>query len=208
MKKLFIIIGCIQIGLTTMAQELAGRYQLTGIHEMAAGFQLNADSSFRFFYSYGAVDREAGGTWHREGDTIRLQAYKVPGNDFEILKKSTQPGNINIHIKDGNSYLAQTVRCMVVTSKASYWVQAAATASISIAEQQPCQLYLQHQLYPDVVSLLKDTADANNYFEVALLPSLQQVSFKGIVLIIQNDTLHMPANYLIDHPNIRFVKQQ
>jgi hypothetical protein len=42
-----------------MAQtnNITGVYNLRGVMEMASGFKLNNDSSFEFYFSYGALDR-------------------------------------------------------------------------------------------------------------------------------------------------------
>ncbi|MFZ1422549.1 MAG: hypothetical protein WAS55_01880, partial [Saprospiraceae bacterium] len=70
------------------------------------------------------------------------------------------------------------------------------------------KIYVQHQLFPDIVTLIKDTSNSNNYFELSLLPSLGQVSFKGIDLILKEDALHMQPNYFMMFLDIRFVKSE
>ena len=67
-------------------------------------------------------------------------------------------------------------------------------------------IYLRHEIFPDIPTLIKDKDNANNYFEVSLLPSLGQVSFKGIDLFIKGDTLTCLPNYFMPFDNIRFVK--
>ena len=42
---------------------MAGEYSLTGVMETASGIQLNKDSTFQFYFSYGALDREGQGKW-------------------------------------------------------------------------------------------------------------------------------------------------
>ncbi|HRB26494.1 MAG TPA: hypothetical protein PLU85_10940, partial [Bacteroidia bacterium] len=58
---------------------LNGIYRLHGIHDMAAAFQFLPDNTFEFFYSYGAVDRKAKGTYTFDGDTIKLSSDKIGG---------------------------------------------------------------------------------------------------------------------------------
>jgi hypothetical protein len=41
---------------------VTGEYYLEGVMETASVFQLNPDSSFNFFFSYGALDRSAKNT--------------------------------------------------------------------------------------------------------------------------------------------------
>ncbi|MBP7238830.1 MAG: hypothetical protein KBA14_01280, partial [Saprospiraceae bacterium] len=60
--------------------------------------------------------------------------------------------------------------------------------------------------FPDIPTLIKDKNNPNNYFEVSLLPTLGQVSFKGIDLFIKGDTLTCHPNYFMPFENIQFVK--
>ena len=48
-----------------------GEYYLSGVMETASGFKLNPDSTFQFFFSYGALDRSGSGTWKQEGNNIK-----------------------------------------------------------------------------------------------------------------------------------------
>lgn len=68
-----------------MGQEkLIGVYELRGIHEMAAAFNFTEDGKFEFYYSYGAIDRTATGSYELKGDTVKLMSNKLAGNDFKI----------------------------------------------------------------------------------------------------------------------------
>ena len=40
-----------------------GEYHLTGVMETASGIRINQDSTFDFYFSYGAIDREGHGKW-------------------------------------------------------------------------------------------------------------------------------------------------
>ena len=67
-------------------------------------------------------------------------------------------------------------------------------------------IYLRHEIFPDIPTLIKDKNNPTNYFEVSLLPTLGQVSFKGIDLFIKGDTLTCHPNYFMPFENIQFVK--
>ena len=113
----------------------------------------------------------------------------------------------SIKVIDQNQYLAEMVRCVVVNGNEQEEFFADRNAVINIALPKAEKIYLQHQLFPDILSLIKDENNHNTYFEVTLNPTLQNVSFKGIDLTIDADTLHMPINYFMPFKNIRFVKQ-
>ena len=56
--------------------------------EMVAGFNFSANSKFKFFYSYGTVDRSAAGSFSISGDTLHLTSNKEAGKDFAIKSQS------------------------------------------------------------------------------------------------------------------------
>lgn len=60
--------------------------------EMVAAFNFTSDGRFEFFYSYGAADRSATGSFTVDGDTLKLKSDKEAGKDFAI-KKQTRSGS-------------------------------------------------------------------------------------------------------------------
>ena len=70
------------------------------------------------------------------------------------------------------------------------------------------KIYVQHLLFPDIVTLVKDEDNPNNHFVLTLNPSLNQVSFKGIDFKILSDSaITCIPNYLMETKDIEFVKQ-
>ena len=56
---------------------LAGEYHLAGVMETGSGLLLRDDGSFEWFFTYGALDLGARGTWKREGDAVVLQVDEM-----------------------------------------------------------------------------------------------------------------------------------
>lgn len=195
------------MNIVAQTHSITGTYALNGMHEMAGAFEFNQNGSFRFFYSYGAADRLAEGTYSIDGDKIVLRSNKEAGKDFNIIKQNTSARQFTIKVTDQNQYLAEMVKAVVLNGNVKEEFFADRTGLIQINLPNAEKIYLQHQLFPDILSLIKDETNSNTYFEVTLKPSLQQVSFKGIDLTIEGDTLHMPINYFMPFKNIRFVKQ-
>ena len=67
------------------AQDIAGDYSLHGFREVASGLRLSADHTFEFFYTYGASDRQASGTWSLDFGTVVFQGSKKKGQDFKLI---------------------------------------------------------------------------------------------------------------------------
>ena len=51
---------------------LATEYQLDGVMETGSGLLLRADCSFEWYFSYGALDLGARGTWRQNDDAVEL----------------------------------------------------------------------------------------------------------------------------------------
>jgi hypothetical protein len=66
---------------------LQGEYYFNR-QELVAGFNFTKDGQFQFFYSYGAVDRNATGIYAVDGDQVILYSNKEPGKDFTVSKQN------------------------------------------------------------------------------------------------------------------------
>jgi hypothetical protein len=212
-KKTILLVCSLAFALTfsfmnTPVTSINGVYSLTGMREMAGGFKFETNGQFQFFYSYGAVDRMADGSFTVEGNKVILKSSKEPGKDFTVTKQSGGTTGFSIKITAPNEYLAAYVKCIVLNGdeKAEFISDNKGMIKMNVSKAD--KIYLQHQLYPDIVTLVKDSLNNNTQFEVALNQSLEKVSFKGIDLTINGDTLTMLPNYFMPYENIRFVKNR
>eukprot|EP01035_Chromulina_nebulosa_P004786 gene4786-6521_t len=77
--------------------------------ETASGIWLKPDSSFEFFYSYGAIDRTGTGTWRpdeKDSSRIILNSRPRPAVDFALVKSThTNDTVTSIQISDKNEML-------------------------------------------------------------------------------------------------------
>lgn len=190
-----------------MAQTISGVYSLQGIREMASAFEFTEDGKFRFFYSYGAVDRFAEGTFSVDQNKIVLKSSKIGGNDFEILSQSTKSSKYRISVSAPNTYLLADILVVGIQGDLKFNYYTDEEGNVELNELNLDQILMQHPLYPDEPSIIKDSSNSNTYFEVALKPSLEQVSFKSIDLEIVGNELHCLPNYFMPFANIRFVKE-
>lgn len=186
---------------------LDGVYNLRGIQDMAAGFKFTPDGRFEFFYVYGAGDRNATGTYTVEGDTVKLKSDKEPGNDFKIDTQRKQGKGYTIKVNDANTNFLSAVSCFYFIGETRESVRANKEGIIHIDLPSIDTLFVRHEMAVDIPTLVKDKDNDNNYFEVSLLPSLGQVSFKGIDLFIEEDTLTCHPNYFMPFEHIRFEKE-
>lgn len=90
--------------------QLQGEYYFRQT-EMVAGFKFSVDENFQFFFSYGAVDRHAAGTFSVEGNLVKLKSDKEPGRDFTVNREFRQGEGYHLVFTDSNSMLIQHIRC-------------------------------------------------------------------------------------------------
>lgn len=175
---------------------------------MAAGFSFSADGKFNFYYSYGAVDRNATGTFLVEGDTIKIKSDKEPGKDFTIINQSRQPKGYTLIFDDPNKYLLKNILCILFINGLQKKIYSDSNGEVNIDIPHCDSIYVQHPLFPDIVTLIKDEKNDNNFFHLKLNPSLTQISFKGINLKIEDDkTISCLPNYFMEIDNIKFIKE-
>ncbi len=190
-----------------MAQStIQGEYNFRK-QEMVAGFDFSADGKFWFYYSYGAVDRHATGTYTILGDTLHLTSDKEAGKDFTVLNQSKQGSGYSLSFTHPNSYLVRNIRCIfsVDGKKKEAYTESNGEVHMEIADCDT--IYVQHELYPDMVTIIKDSTNNNNRFTLTLNPSLEQVSFKGIIFKIENgNKISCMPNYFMDMTDIAFIK--
>ena len=192
--------------MTSTAQTLNGEYRLTGIPETASAFMFTKDGTFEYFFIYGAVDRAAHGTYTIEGDTIKLKSNKEPGKDFLVKSEKKQGKGFTIQVTDPNEYLLSNIVAIYYVDETEKVAYSDSKGRIIIEETTVGKIYLMHQLFPDIASLIKDESNNNNYFEVGLSPSLVYVSFKGIDFLKDGNELTCLPNYIMPFDNIRYVK--
>jgi hypothetical protein len=208
MKSVILFSGLILSVVFGFAQKtMDANYRLTGIQDMAAGFQFRKDGTFEFFYMYGAADRNAKGNYFISNDTIYLKSEKEAGKDFTVIRQSRKEEKFKVVVSEKNQYLLRHIIAVVVAGGKENIFESDEQGEIMIDMETCEKIYLQHQLFPDVLSLIKDSVNNNNYFEVTLNSTLQQVSFKGIDFFIDGDKIHCHANYFIPFDNITFVKE-
>ncbi len=175
--------------------------------EMVAAFNFSADGRFEFFYSYGAADRNATGTFTVEDDTLKLKSDKVAGNDFTIEAQSKEDSGYVITCHAPNKHLLPYMQCIVFVGDKTDVFEANNDGIIAINLPHCDKMYLKNAIFPDIPTLIKDENNANNRFSVTLQPSVQQVSFKGIDFkIIDENTISCFTNYFMHVADIAFIK--
>jgi len=169
---------------------MQGEYYLRGVMETASGFKLNADSSFEFFYSYGALDRYGSGTWRSVGNTIFFDSRQRPAKDFALIKSEHVPGNhTTIRIIDNNEMLLRYVNVLFKTGQTQSESSADHKGIVEIPKQPIDSVGLLFRPCPDRYSTFPVANKEHNYFEFRFEPWLAEVFFEKFILTIENNQL-------------------
>ncbi len=196
------------INIQSMSQTtIVGEYYFRKM-EMASGFNFSKDGKFQFFYTYGAVDRTASGSFIVEGDILKLKSDKEPGKDFTITGQSKLGNGYSLTFKHPNQYLLKNIVCIFIVNGKQQEAYSDSNGEVHVDLERCDSIYVLHNLYPDVPTLVKDEKNDNTRFTLQLNPSLEQISFKGIDFkIVNNKTITCLNNYFMDASDIIFIKQ-
>jgi len=171
-------------------QKLAGIYQLTGVIETASGFKLNEDSTFEFYFSYGALDRYGSGNWHLDDDRVVFTGKPWPGKDFKLVVSRNQPGSDNTAvIMAKNTMLLRNVYFGVYNNGQSAQLVADSKGFARFPKQHADSLSVQFEFTPERKSIFTSLPAGHNYFEFAFEPWFVEVFFNGFTLLYENNTL-------------------
>jgi hypothetical protein len=185
--------------------KLIGNYFITGVREMASGFQLNADHSFQFYFSYGALDRSGEGTWAVYGDSVVFNSNKKQALDFKLEKSEKRKANgITIKVSAPDTFLAEKSLAQINNGQ----LQRAEKGGLIYFGKGSVQLInLFFEFCPEKISKFQISDLSHNYFEFNLLPTIFDVHFENYKLKI-NQPGFTGKHLLLGDKEYEFVKEK
>ncbi|MFT3827337.1 MAG: hypothetical protein QM731_25640 [Chitinophagaceae bacterium] len=204
----FSIIILSSCSLQAQTASMVGDYYLTGVMETASGFRLNADSTFEFFFSQGALDRAGSGTWSIKNNTIFFNSKRRPPLDFALVESRKVPGDsVVIVIKDRNTALLRYVDCLLKGSGGSQKGTTDADGVIVFPAQDVDAISLIFQLCPDRYSEFIPESRNRNYFVFRFEPWIADVFFDHFHLTVLNNRL-TGLHPLLKGDNFQYVRSK
>jgi hypothetical protein len=187
MKRIIFSFLSVIIMTTTEGQKTVsspvGEYYLRGVMETASGFRLNSDSTFQFFFSYGALDREGQGTWKLDGDHVVLNSRKKPAHDFALVQsKKTTDDQIVINIIDGNSFFLKHVYCIVKSGEKKQEGLTDDDGRIVFERQAMDSVELIFEFCQEKISVFTTLNKDHNHFEFRFEPWMMEVFFENFII--------------------------
>jgi hypothetical protein len=190
-KSILILISLLIFNTMTDAQQNnpVGSYYLHGVMEMASGFNLKPDSSFEFFFSYGALDRYGKGTWKQKGDKIIFNSLPRPGNDFKLTGSSkTSDAFIHIKVNAKDSLFNNYVYASGNLKEGEYPVKANSAGDINLpVVDDTIRLYF--EFVPERISVFTVDTKRYNNFTFEFEPWIMEVFFSDFNLTLGNKKL-------------------
>lgn len=185
---------------------IAGEYYLEGVMETASGFQLNADSSFQFFFSYGALDRYGKGKWSVKDNAVFFESTSKPANDFKHVQTSfAKTGETSIQMKNMHPLLLQRVYCIVKSGSKQMerMTDSQGLVSFNLKEVDTIELLL--EFCPEKKSVFKVDAKSAQEFVFEPEPWLMEVFFHNFRLQLSENGL-TGGHPLSDKTNFHYHK--
>ena len=162
---------------------IAGEYYLRGVMETASGFKLNTDSTFDFFFSYGALDRFGKGNWSTKDGDIIFNSKPWPGNDFSLLSSRVlKNDSLVIRINGENPMFISGVYCLVQSQGKTFEQQTDKLGYIKFPKMKIDTVTLIFQFCPERTSVFTITDPKHNYFEFGFSEWIMEVFFKDFIL--------------------------
>jgi hypothetical protein len=171
-------------------QSPVGEYYLNGVMETASGFKVNADSTFEFFFSQGALDRYGKGTWTVSNKSLVFNSAPKPGKDFAIVTSSKKDDNkLTLSITGGSEYVNKYVHARVTAKHKPEYGTFDQDGKIVFNSSYADSIELILQFCPEKSSVFTALPAEHNYFEFRFEPWIMEFFFKDFVLNINDDGL-------------------
>ena len=160
-----------------------GEYYLNGVPETACGFKLNEDSTFQFFFSYGALDRYGSGKWSEHDTGIVFNSAEKPLQDFALV--ASEPGDqdkINLQVKDAHPMILKHIFCKIKSATGEQEGMTDSNGFVQFEKQDVETIELSFEFCSEKVSVFKVDDKAHHSFLFRPEPWLMEVFFQDFRL--------------------------
>lgn len=184
-----------------------GEYYIGGVREVASGFKLNADSTFEFFFSYGALDRTGTGRWKINGTQIEFTTDKKPSPAFSLVKSAFMdelPATM-VKVNTTPDYLGMYMHARVTVGEQSELASANSHGIIQSKLKHPDSIHLVFEFCPDKIFDWAVKDSSHNYFEFRMEPGIAELVFDHFQLQWSDGKLEGP-HPLMKEKNFEYSK--
>ena len=188
-------------------KNIPGEYYLSGGMETASGIKLNEDSTFQFYFSYGALDRYGSGKWSVLENNIILDSKPYPGKDFKMVNSSSVKNNFTtIKIEDNNTNLYRLVYCLVKRPAGDTIINADKNG-IVVVKYAIDTIHLLCELCSERMTSFPVNSQKYNSYTFHFEPWITEVFFKSFILRYAGD--HLQGKHpLLDDKEYYFKREK
>jgi hypothetical protein len=167
--------------MTAQSVSPAGIYYLEGVMETESGMKLDADSTFEFFFSQGALDRTGKGRWIVKGDEIILQSDSLPAKGFVLVKSVKIKGKKNVVVvKESNAMLLSFVYVQLSGGSPSEFLKLGNDGTMELETGNVNKVEFLFELCPERIHEFTPLHSGDNYFEFTIHPTIMDVYFDNV----------------------------
>jgi hypothetical protein len=167
-----------------------GEYYLRGVMETAAGFKLDEDSTFQFYFSYGALDRQGRGKWKMEGDKIIFDSNPKNLQDFKLTSSGKdQKAGITIIFTGGNAAINKYLHAIVRTGTKEEHTAAGNDGIAMLPAMKADTIILFFEWCAEKQSVFTPDRTSDNHYTFELLPTIFDVVFDNFKMSVQPDKI-------------------
>ncbi|MEO6219467.1 MAG: hypothetical protein ABIO81_03495 [Ginsengibacter sp.] len=189
MRKFFLILIIANICSNLFAQKVDGEYYLHGVMEVGSGFLLKPDSTFEFFFSYGALDREGSGRWTMKEKQIILNSRTKHSPDFTLLSsKKTGSDFTTIKIVGDNPNLLMYIHGILKLPDTTIEEITNEQGEFKFSRKGFEHITLVFEFSPEKVTDLTINKE-HDYFKFRMEPSITEVVFDNFHLQVGTNEL-------------------
>jgi len=170
-------------------EKIVGIYHLHRVKETASGFKLNADGTFQFFFTYGALDRYGWGQWIVNDDMIYLKSKPWSGRDFALLNSAASGAGTTVKITDKNPIFQKYVMASLQNGQKGTWLSPDTKGEMHFNANEPEIITLAFEFVPERFTFFPVGNKEHNYFEFRLEPWLMEVFFNNFPLKVKKRVL-------------------
>lgn len=163
-------------------ESLPGMYFLHSVKETESGFKLERDGTFKFFFSYGALDRYGSGNWTLRDDQVVLQSRPWPGHDFEMASDARVDGDFVAVKILGNPQLVRHVFVSLDNWEMGSWLKTNEEGVAFFPSRRAISITLVFEFCPERYTRYVIEDPSKNYVEFQLEQWLMEVFFDQFTL--------------------------
>lgn len=179
---------------------IVGEYWVQGEREMAAGFKLDSNGQFQFFFTYGALDRQAKGSWWQEGGQLYLNSASKGVQNFQLTdSKQGKSEQVLVYLTGPSPEMMHYFTAIGLHKGKQVSGTADKQGLIVLGLPRVDSLLLGFDWCPEKTFRYAVSSSAHNQFSFRVLPTLTDVVFDNQVFTVTQEGINGTLPFSGEH---------